>query len=164
MNMKRNIILSVVAILLLAIFAGAWMLLLLLVLPVAWFFINRQGRKTEDAPDGPKTYGDVDDVTALYGQPDDVVVLDASRANELAGLLMFYPERDVVIVAGSELALSDIYGVAAKNMATPYTVDEWAVILNTRRRDWPTITLRVGYDGGLAADVAAQIDAHLQKA
>ncbi len=161
--MERNIILSVVAIVLLAIFAGPWLLLLLLVLPLAWFFTKRREQTAEAAPDALKTYTDVDEVSALYGEPDDAVVLDASRANELAGLVLFYHERDVVIVTGRELALSDVYGVAAKNMATPYTVDEWAVILNTRRRACPTITLRVGYDGGLAAEVAAQIDAHLQR-
>ena len=160
--MKRTIIIPAIAILLLAFFVGPG-LLLVLVLPVAWFFIGRRERAAEAAPDAPTTYSDVDEVTALYGQPDDVAVLDASRANELGALLLFYPERDVVIVAGRELKLSDVYGVAAKNMATPYTVDEWAVILNTRRRDCPTIALRVGYDGGMAAEIAAQIDAHLQK-
>ena len=70
---------------------------------------------------------------------------------------------DLAEVTGREMKLSDLVAVAPKNMATPYTVDEWAVVVNTRRRDCPTLTLRVGYDGALAGDIAAQIDQHLQR-
>ena len=96
-----------------------------------------------------------------YGEPDDVVVLDASRANELSALILFYTAQDVMIVAGEELKISDMTGVMPKNMATPYTIDEWAVIINTKNPQRPTIQLGVGYDGGLATDIAAQIYAHI---
>ncbi len=161
--MKRELIVSVVAILLLALFCGLALLLLLLVFPLAWFFISRKTEKEPTSADRPTVYESVDEVIARYGEPDDVVVLDASRANDLQALILFYPGRDVVVVTGRELKLSDLVAVAPKNMATPYTVDEWAVVVNTRRRDCPTLTLRVGYDGALAGEIAAQIDQHLQR-
>jgi len=42
----------------------------------------------------------------------------------------------------------------------PYTVDEYAVIITTKNPQYPTIHLRVGYDGGLAREIASQIYSH----
>jgi hypothetical protein len=157
MKMKRNTILAAIAIVLLAVYAGPFLLLLLVAIPVAWFLIRRK-EKTEP----PRvTYASMEEVTQHYGEPDDLVVLDASRANELPALILFYTACDVMIVAGEELKLSSLMSVMPKNMATPYTVDEYAVILSMRDPSRPTIQLRVGYDGGLAHEIAEQINAHI---
>lgn len=160
--MKRTIIIPIVAVLLLTIFVGPGLLLVLPVLAVAWVFVRRREQAAEQA-DAARVYTDADEVTQRYGEPDDVVTLDASRANELGALILFYTEHDVVVVAGREMRLSELTGVAPKNMATPYTIDEYAVIINISRRDCPTITLRVGYDAVLAGEIASQIDAHLRR-
>lgn len=157
MNKLRNYILPVVAIVLLAILVGPYMLLLLLVIPLGYYTIKLKEKREPKR----KVYGSVEEVVQEFGKPDDVVVLDASRANELPALVMFYPSHDLMIVAGEPLKLSDLISVAPKNMATPYTIDEYAVILTTRIPGRPTIPLRVGYDNGLALEIAQQIDAHI---
>ena len=157
--MKRNTILSVIAIILVAFFAGVWLLLLLVVVPVV-FFVSRRKENTEPPM---VTYKNIEEVEMKYGEPDDVVVLDASRANELAALILFYTAHDVMVVAGEELKTSDMVSVMPKNMATPYTFDEYAVIISTKNPERPTLHLRVGYDGGLAREIAAQIDEHIHK-
>ena len=96
-------------------------------------------------------------------EPEDVVVLDATKANELQGVILFYPAQDKMIVVGEEMRLSDLEGVMSKNMATPYTIDEYAVVIATKDPLHPTIQLRVGYDGGLAGEIAAEIDKHILK-
>ncbi len=156
--MKRNTILAVIAIILLVI-GGYWpyALLLLLIVPLAYFITSR--KEKAEAP--RVTFANVEEVEQKYGEPDDVVVLDASRANELPALILFYPDRDLAIIAGEELKLSDLTSVMPKNMATPYTVDEYAVIIGTCDPQRPTIQLRVGYDAVLAGEIAAQIDAHI---
>ena len=156
--MKRNTILAVIAIILLVI-GGYWpyALLLLLIVPLAYFITSR--KEKAEAP--RVTFANVEEVEQRYGEPDDVVVLDASRANELPALILFYPDRDLAIIAGEELKLSDLTSVMPKNMATPYTVDEYAVIIGTSDPQRPTIQLRVGYDAVLAGEIAAQIDAHI---
>lgn len=156
---KRGTILAVIAIFLLAIYAGPALLLLLLVIPLAYFFNKRQ----EKAESPRVTYGSVEEVERKFGEPDDVVVLDASRANELPALILFYTAQDVMVMAGEEFKISDLVSVMPKNMATPYTVDEYAVVISTKNPQRPTIHLRVGYDGGLAGEIAAQIDAYLTK-
>ena len=159
MKKIRNIIIPVVAIVLLALLTGPYMLLLLLVIPLGNYTIKLKEKKTPQR----KMYGSVKEVEQEYGNPDDVVVLDASRANELPALVLFYPSHDLIIVAAESLKLSDLVSVTYKNMATPYTIDEYAVILSTRNSDRPTIPLRVGYDNGLALEIAQQIDAHIVK-
>ena len=157
MNKLRNYILPVVAIVLLAIIAGPYMLLLLLVIPLGYYTIKLKEKREPKR----KMYSTVEEVEEELGKPDDVVVLDASRANELPALVLFYPSQDLMIAAGEPIKLSDLISVAPKNMATPYTIDEYAVILSTRIPDRPTIPLRVGYDNGLALEIAQQIDAHI---
>ena len=155
--MKRALIFPAVAIILLAIFAGPYLLLLLIVIPIGYFFINR----LEKAAPKRVTYANVEEVEAKYGQADDVVELSATRANELQALMLFYKSQDKVIVCGEEMRLSDLEGVMSKNLATPYTIDEYAVVIATRDPLHPTIQLRVGYDGGLAGEIAAEIDKHI---
>lgn len=155
--MKRTILLPAVAIILLAVYAGPYLLLLLLALPIGYFLINRLEKVA------PKriTYADIEEVKAKYGEPDDVVVLNAVRGGELQALMLFYTAQDKMIVCGEEMRLSDLEGVMMKNMATPYTVDEYAVILAMKDPQRPTVHLRVGYDVGLAGELAAQIDRHV---
>ena len=155
--MKRAVILPAVAIILLAIYAGPYLLLLLLVIPIGYFFIDR----LEKAAPKRVTYANIEEVEAKYGQADDVVVLSPTRANELQALMLFSKTQDKVIVCGEEMRLSDLEGVMAKNMATPYTIDEYAVVIATKDPQHPTIQLRVGYDGALAGEIAAQIDQQL---
>ena len=160
--MKRNIVLAVIAIILLTFYlvtyAGPYGLLMLLAIPRAYFLLRIRERTETTGV----TYASVEEVEQKYGEPDDVVVLDASRANELPALILFYPANDVVVVAGEELKLSNLVSVIPKNMATPYTVDEYAVIISTNDPNRPIIQLRVGYDGGLAREIATQIDTHIR--
>ena len=155
--MKRSLIFPAEAIILLAIFAGPYLLLLLIVIPIGYFFINR----LEKAAPKRVTYANIEEVEAKYGQADDVVELSATRANELQALMLFYKAQDKVIVCGEEMRLSDLEGVMSKNLATPYTIDEYAVVIATKDPLHPTIQLRVGYDGGLAGEIAAEIDKHI---
>jgi hypothetical protein len=154
--MKRNTILAVIAIFLLAFYYNVWLLLLLVVIPIGYFTIKFMEKR-----EPPRAaFANTEEVELKYGEPDDVVVLDASRANELSALVLFYTAQDVMVVAGEELKISDMVSVIPKNMATPYTVDEYAVIITTKNPQYPTIHLRVGYDGGLAREIASQIYSH----
>ena len=154
--MKRNTILAVIAIFLLAFYYNVWLLLLLVVIPIGYFTIKFMEKR-----EPPRAaFANAEEVELKYGEPDDVVVLDASKANELSALVLFYTAQDVMVVAGEELKISDMVSVIPKNMATPYTVDEYAVIITTKNPQYPTIHLRVGYDGGLAREIASQIYSH----
>ena len=89
--MKRNTILAVVAGIMLAIGFGPYLLLLLVIAPFAYFIIKRKERTAVPRV----TYATVEEAKQRYGEPDGVVVLDTSRANELPALILFYPNHDI---------------------------------------------------------------------
>ena len=105
-----------------------------------------------------RLFHSVEEVEQEYGKPDSVVVLNAAKANEISGVVLSYPERGILVVAGREIPMDDITSIAPKNMAIiPYVVDEYAVVINTKNPAESVIYLRVGYDMGYAQEVAAQI-------
>ena len=166
--MKRTILLSVIAVILLVIFVlfggtgdGAliFLVLLLLVFLSKFFFKKEHGKIEENVP----SYQSLAAVIQQYGEPDDTIVLDASRANELSSLILFYHEKDLALIDSHEVKISELTGVAPKNLASPYTVDEWAVVINTKNRQYSTFRLRVGYDGGLASEIANRIYENMKR-
>lgn len=162
--MKKTLILSAIAIVLLAVTVNLWILSLLVIIPVVNYFINKREKNPMVQEIAGKRYATVEEVEQQYGKPDDVVVLDATRANELGSLILSYPERSLFIMAGREVPMSDITGISPKNMAiVPYTVDEYAVVINTKNPIYPVLHLRVGYDLAYAQEVASQIYCILQQ-
>ena len=161
-DMNRTVFLSIIALILLFIFVafvggvglGPLLFLLLVLVILLYKFVFKKESSGEVAEVMNYT---LETVIRDYGNPDDTVVLDASRANELSSLILFYTAKDMAFVAGQPVKISEITGVAPKNFASPYTVDEWGVVINTTNKQYPTFRLRVGYDGGLASEIAKQI-------
>ena len=87
-----------------------------------------------------------------------MLALYAVLANELGGAILVYQQQGFMIAAGAKIPLSDIESVAAKNMATPYTVAEYQVIITCRNKDYRYIRFNVGYDEEWASQVVADID------
>ncbi|MBQ5970894.1 MAG: hypothetical protein IJL45_00600 [Prevotella sp.] len=158
--MKQKIILPALAIILLAVFYGPWLLLLFIAIPLGMFVANYMAKRDE-AVDTRHTYSTLDEVTTLYGEPDDVVVLDATRANELTALILFYNTRGIAIVDSHEIAINDITGVAPKNLAIPYMPDDYGIVLSTSLPVCSTIQLSVAGEMGFAQEIASQIATHL---
>jgi hypothetical protein len=69
-----------------------------------------------------------------------------------------YKQQGFIIAAGVKIPISDIESVAAKNMATPYTVAEYQVIITCRNENYRYIRFNVGYDEEWASQVVAQIE------
>ena len=133
-----------------------------LLLPIIILIVNYLVDRNENNPVLQEMKGrlfhSVEEVEQEYGKPDSVVVLNAAKANEISGVVLSYPERGILVVAGREIPMDDITGIAPKNMAIiPDVVDEYAVVINTKNPAEPVIYLRVGYDMGYAQEVAAQI-------
>ena len=159
--MKKKIRLLSIPFVLLAAFLSLGFLPFLL-LPIIILFVNYLVDRKESNPVVQEMKGrlfhSVEEVELKYGKPDSVVVLNAAKANEISDVVLSYPERGILVVAGREIPMDDITGIASKNLAIiPYVVDEYAVVINTKNPAEPVIYLRVGYDMGYAQEVAAQI-------
>lgn len=154
--MKRNDILAiiaVIAIILVALcFNGYVIFALLIFLPILIYRITRK----KDNHDTVKLMT-IDDAHTEYGEPDEVIVADATRANESAGCILVYKQNRVLIVAGEPISIDDITDVTSVNTATPYTVGQYQVVFTTKRADRQYIRLDVGMDAEWARNVAMQV-------
>ena len=157
--MKRTVILSIIAIVVLIFLCGPYAGLAIPVLLLAYFYMKYH-KEREESPDAERMdmLTTVDEVTAKYGEPDDVIVTNAVLANEVGGAILVYQQQGFMIAAGAKIPISDIESVAAKNMATPYTVAEYQVIITCRNKDYRYIRFNVGYDEDWASQVVADIE------
>ena len=157
--MKRTVILSIIAIVVLVFLCGPYAGLAIPVLLLAYFYMKYH-KEREESPDAERMdmLTTVDEVTAKYGEPDDVIVTNAVLANEVGGAILVYQQQGFLIAAGAKIPISDIESVAAKNMATPYTVAEYQVIITCRNKDYRYIRFNVGYDEEWASQVVADIE------
>ena len=158
-TMKEKVIISTVAavaILLVAFQINAFVLIaLVLFIP---FFFYRKHQHKDEVSDGHLL--SLEEATALYGEPDDCIVTDATRINEAAGCILVYKQKRLLVVAGEPVSMDDIVDVTTLNTATPYTVGQYQLVLTTKKPGREYIRIGVGLDGGWAKDVATEaIDA-----
>ncbi len=154
--MKRNIILSALAILAICLVVlnfNAYVLLALVVfIPV--FILRKYLHKDAVVPHALLT---LEEANAEFGEPDDCVVVDATRANEMAGCILVYKAKRLMVVAGEPLSMDDVVDVATVNTATPYTLGQYQLVITTRKPGREYVRMDAGLDSGWAMEVAKQV-------
>ena len=159
--MKRSIILGIIAVALLVVSITIMsndLLLLVLVLLFA-IAINEYHRRHHPKDEVKPFERTVDDLTAEYGEPEDVILLNATRANEAMGVILAY--KDFLVVEGRRIEKSDITGVTFNNSGTPYAPGEYQVIIAAGPSQSDYIHVKTGYDAAWTKDVAEQIRKNL---
>lgn len=101
----------------------------------------------------------VDELTAQYGEPEDVILLDATRGNEAMGVILVY--KNFLVVEGRRLDKSAITDVTFNNSGTPYARDEYQVIIATNIPEIGYIHVKAGYDVAWTKGVAEEIRKNL---
>lgn len=156
--MNRNDILAIVAIVAIILvalcFNGYVLFALIIFFPL---LIYRMSKKKDNAAAKQANILSIDEAHAQYGEPDEVIVADATRANEASGCILVYKQKRVLIVAGEPVGIDDITDVTSVNTATPYTVGQYQVVFTTKRADRQYIRLDVGMDAEWARNVAMQV-------
>ena len=148
--MKKDNILKVIAAALSAV----------LVTPFTLLFTWRK-KKPEDSSESRKNKT-VDELIAKYGDPDDIILLDASRGNEADSVVLVYDS--MMIINGEKINKSDISEVTFKNAAIAYLPDDYQVILISKNPKIPQIQLHVGYERKWAMKVVEQLQHHVSPA
>ena len=159
--MKRSIILGVIAVALLVasiiIKSNDLMLLVFVVLfAIAVNEYHRRHHVEEEAKPYERT---VDDLTAEYGEPEDVILLNATRANEAMGVILAY--KDFLVVEGRRIEKRNIRDVTFNNSGTPYAPGEYQVIIATGSSQNDYIHINTGYDAAWTKDVVELIKKNL---
>ena len=137
----NNTILPICAVLLVAVFANE--------------YYRRHHPKDEIKP-FERT---VDDLTAEYGEPEDVIIVNATRINEAMGVILAY--KDFLVVEGRRIEKRDIRDVTFNNSGTPYAPGEYQVIIAAGPSQSDYIHVKTGYDATWTKDVAEQIRKNL---
>ena len=148
--MKKDNILKVIAAALSAV----------LVTPFTLLFTWRK-KKPEDSSESRKNKT-VDELIAKYGDPDDIILLDASRGNEVDSVVLVYDST--MMINGEKINKSDISEVTFKNAAIAYLPDDYQVILISKNPNIPQIQLHVGYERKWAMKVVEQLQHHVSPA
>lgn len=156
--MKRNTVLSILAavvIILCGLLDKA--LLVLLIFPIGYFYFKHKEKK-ESIHTQPET---IEDIISRYGNPDDSIIIDASRGNEIAGVILIYKGKGFLIADGNEIYFADIASVTAKNTATPYTFGQFQIIFTLRNPAGKYVRLDAGYDANYANGAVSEINKYL---
>lgn len=148
--MKKDNILKVIAAALSAV----------LVTPFTLLFTWRK-KKPEDSSESRKNKT-VDELIAKYGDPNDIILLDASRGNEADSVVLVYDST--MMINGEKINKSDISEVTFKNAAIAYLPDDYQVILISKNPKIPQIQLHVGYERKWAMKVVEQLQHHVSPA
>lgn len=153
--MKRNIFLGAIAI---AAAVAGYFIPAVIVLLVAAIINLIQRKRGTDVNEAPKpSEMTVDELTAQYGEPEDVILLNAARANEALGVILVY--KAFLVVEGRRIDKSDITGVTFNNSGTPYAPGEYQVIIATSSQGY--LHVNAGYDAAWTKDVAEEIKKNL---
>ena len=96
-----------------------------------------------------------------YGEPDEFIVLDATKMEEAEAVVMIY--KDFWVVMGRKVQRSAITDVTLNNASTPYSIGDYQVVLRTTLDDTPYIWLRVGNDSNRAKEIFEKIQDSLNK-
>ncbi len=154
--MKRNVILAALAILAIWLvvlnFNGYVLFGLVVLIPV---FLFRK-HKHMDAKATARLLT-LEEATAEYGEPDECVLVDVTRANEMAGYILVYKAKRLLLVAGEPLCMDDVVDVTTVNTATPYTLGQYQLVLTTRKPGREYVRIDAGLDSGWAREIAAQV-------
>jgi len=127
---------------------------------VKLFWNKKQSKIVPDPKKNhPKT---VDELIAKYGDPDDIILLDASRGNEVDSVVLVYDST--MMINGEKINKSDISEVTFKNAAIAYLPDDYQVILISKNPKIPQIQLHVGYERKWAMKVVEQLQHHVSPA
>ena len=156
--MKRSIILGVIAVILLVVYTT--MMSSYVILPTCAVLLlivaaNEYWRRHHHTDDSVKPHErTVDELTAEYGEPEDVILVNATRANEAMGVILVY--KDFFVIEGRRIEKRDITGVTFNNSGTPYARGEYQVIIDIRHgQDY--LHVNAGYDAAWTKDVAEEI-------
>ena len=159
--MKLSIFLGVIAVafIILCAFTMSFEVIPIVVFLLFAIFMNeRHRRQRADGSDKPSAMT-VDELTAQYGQPEDVILLNAARANEAMGVILAY--KDFLVVEGRRIDKRDVTDVTFNNSGTPYAPGEYQVIIATSNPQDGYVHVKTGYDAAWTKDVTEEIKKNL---
>ena len=133
----------------------SFFLLIALITVFAWIV----KRRTEHEPEA-NVQVSVDDYIAQHGEPEAMVLLDATRSNELNAVVLVYDHE--LVVNGESIDRAAVTDVTFNNASNPYVNCDYQMVLTTTLPDNPVVRTPIGSDAGWASEVTRQLAEAIQ--
>ena len=133
------------------------LLLLIGIIMVFTWIVKRRGERSPQTDAEPST---VDDYIIQHGEPEAIVVLDATRSNELNAVVLVYNHE--LVVNGESIDRAAVTDVTFNNASNPYVNCDYQMVLTTTLPDNPVVRTPIGSDAEWASEVTRQLAQAIQ--
>ena len=134
----------------------AWISVFVVLIPQSWLWYKRRHTKPVRKPI-------FDDFVREYGQPDEQIIINPMRGNEMEGAVFCYHLLGCFVMNGKLIRKAEIQSMVLKNVEQPYLPCDYEILVETNRDDYPVLYLSVGADIHWASDVLQQLETALAK-
>ena len=103
------------------------------------------------------------DFITEYGSPEEHIVTNPTKGNEIDGAILYYRRLGFLVINGCVINKTDIQGMSLKNVENPYLPCDYEICVETSLEDCPTLFVSVGSDINWAGDVVRQLQVALSE-
>lgn len=129
----------------------------LVVIALILCIISMKSKKRGGEPVSPMaTVYETDDeyiqkMTALYGEPENVITSTSLTSPTRSRPLLFYP--DELVIDGTKIPKASVKDITFNNSANPYMVNDYQIVLTTTLPEQELFHITVGNDLDRAKDI-----------
>ena len=134
----------------------SFLLLIAMITVFAWI-VKRRVERSPQSDAEPTT---VDDYIAQHGEPEAMVLLDATRSNELNAVVLIYDHE--LVVNGESIDRVAVTDITFNNASNPYVNCDYQMVLTTTLPDSPVVRTPIGSDAEWASEVTRQLAQAIQ--
>ena len=116
---------------------------------IAWIFRAKKEEPENDQQNALRTY------INEHGEPEDVIVANPVRGNELSGVILVY--RDHLVGGGQHVNRNEVVDCTFNNASNPYIGNEYQLVITTTSLAVPVVRLSLGSDAHWASEVLEQL-------
>lgn len=124
-------------------------------------FVGEQPVEAPDQPYVSTPRADLDSAIMSYGEPDGVIVVDPTKANETKGSILVYHSNGTLVYDNICIDKKAITSISFYNTAIPYSPDDYEIIIKTTHEKHPEIFIRTGNNISWTKEVLEQIKSAL---
>ena len=130
-------------------------ILILAAICLAYFFFRPFARKKREARKDVPMDTKEPDTTPLPDEPDEVIILDPTRANEVDGAILLYRKEGLLVFGTALIPIDLIKDISVNNVSNPYLPGAYHLLLMLK--DGRVAHIPAGQDGEWANEALKQL-------
>ena len=139
--------------------SGALVFLVILLMAAAYDY-KRKGKTHVKGPDHELN---IQGLVEKYGDPDDTIISNPTRGNEVEGCILVYRAKGFLIINGLEVKKSEITDYVLKNDGlNPYLPADYQLHITTTLDDYPMLCVSLGNEISWAEEVLREFQQEMK--